>query len=260
MKVDIKDKIALVTGAGGHIGSAISEILAANGAKVIYADNNIDAAKEAASKTPNSVGVAMDVTDEQQVKQVIEKTAKDYGSLDILVNNAGVNLGSERCTIDQFKKEHWDWILGVDLTGLFLVSKYGSQQMIKQKSGRIINISSIAGLVPLRLQSAYDAAKAGVVNLTKAMAIELGEHGILVNCIAPGSIVTSGTKKLFYGEDGTPTEWGTDLLSHIPLGRPGECSEIGYSVLFLAAPESSYLTGQAIAVDGGWTAGYIRNF
>jgi len=260
MDVNLKDKIALVTGAGGHIGSAISEILAANGAKVVYADNNIDAAKQAASKTANSVGVAMDVTDEQQVKQVIEKTVKDYGCLDILVNNAGVNLGSERCTIDQFKKEHWDWILGVDLTGLFLVSKYGSQQMIKQKSGRIINISSIAGLVPLRLQSAYDAAKAGVVNLTKAMAVELGQYNILVNCIAPGSIVTSGTKKLFYGQDGVPTEWGKDLLSHIPLGRPGECSEIAHSVLFLVAPESSYLTGQAIAVDGGWTAGYIRNF
>ena len=260
MKVDVKNKVALVTGAGGHIGSAIAEVLASNGAKVIYTDYKIEAADKASSKTQGSKSMALDVTNEVQVREVIDKVVKDFGSLDILVNNAGVNLGKERCTIDKFERKHWDWIMNVDLTGLFLVSKYGSQAMILQKSGRIINISSIAGLVPLRLQCAYDAAKAGVVNLTKAMAVELGDYGILANCVAPGSIVTSGTKELFYGKDGDMTDWGKDLLSHIPLGRPGSCGEIANTVLFLAGPESSYITGQVLAVDGGWTAGYIRNF
>src|SRR6185436_9226244 len=122
--------------------------------------------------------------------------------MDILVNNAGINTLHERVNIDQFPLSEWDRILKVNLTGLFLVSRLAARPMIQQKSGRIINIASVVGLVPLRLQSAYVAAKAGVVNLTKSMALELGPHGVLVNGIAPGSTMTEGTKQLFYGEDG----------------------------------------------------------
>ena len=132
--------------------------------------------------------------------------------------------------------------------------------MIQQKSGRIINIASVAGLVPLRLQSAFVAAKAGVVNLSRSMALELGPHGILVNCIAPGSILTEGTKKLFYGEDGKYRDSAASLVSHIPLGRPGTPEEIASATLFLAAPDSSYVNGAILTVDGGWTAGYMREF
>ena len=116
------------------------------------------------------------------------------------------------------------------------------------------------GLVPARLQCAFVAAKAGVVNLTRAMAIELGSQGVLVNCIAPGSILTEGTKQLFYGDDGKFNDRVQSLLAHIPLGRPGECAEIAHAVLFLAAPESSYINGAVLPVDGGWLAGYIREF
>ena len=132
--------------------------------------------------------------------------------------------------------------------------------MKKQGAGKIINIASIAGLVPLRLQCAFIAAKAGVVNLTKAMAIELGSSGILVNGIAPGSTLTDGTRKLFYGEDGSFRDSVQKLLDHIPLGRPAETEEIAHAALFLAAPESSYITGHVLTVDGGWTSGYTREF
>jgi NAD(P)-dependent dehydrogenase (short-subunit alcohol dehydrogenase family) len=132
--------------------------------------------------------------------------------------------------------------------------------MLKNPGGRIINISSVAGLVPLRLQSAYVAAKAGVANLTRSMALELGPHGILVNAVAPGSTLTRGTEALFYGPDGTYSEKAASLLSHIPLGRPGTPQEIAHAVLFLAAPESSYINGTILTVDGGWTAGYTREW
>ena len=138
------------------------------------------------------------------------------------MNNAGVNTLAHRVTIDQFPREEWDRILAVDLTGLYEMSQAAAAVMRAQKGGRIINIASIAGLVPLRLQCAFVAAKAGVVNLTKAMALELGPHGILVNGIAPGSTLTEGTRKLFYGEDGLFSESVQRMLDHVPLGRPGD--------------------------------------
>src|SRR6185436_5499545 len=180
--------------------------------------------------------------------------------LDILVNNAGTNTLHERVNIDQFSLPEWDRILKVDLTGLFLVSRLAARPMIQQKSGRIINIASVAGLVPLRLQSAYIAAKAGVINLTKSMALELGPHGVLVNGVATGSTLTVGTRELFYGDDGKYKTHVTSLLAHIPLGRPGTPEEIAHAALFLAAPESSYINGHILTVDGGWTAGYTREF
>jgi NAD(P)-dependent dehydrogenase (short-subunit alcohol dehydrogenase family) len=183
-----------------------------------------------------------------------------HGQIDILVNNAGINTMAHRVNIDSFPAEEWDRILRVDLTGLFLVSKAASKHMLQRKSGRIINISSVMGLVPARLQCAYTAAKAGVVNLTRTMAIELGAQGILTNCIAPGSILSEGTKQLFYGENGKFNDRVEAMLSHVPLGRPGQPEEIAHAVLFLAAPESSYLNGAIIPVDGGWLAGYSRDF
>ena len=140
------------------------------------------------------------------------------------------------------------------------MSRLASRPMIKQKEGRIVNIASIAGLVPLRLQCVFTAAKAGVINLTKSMAIELGPSGILVNGVAPGSVLTEGTKKLFYSSDAKFHESQKSLLSHIPLGRPAETEEIAHAVLFLVAPESSYVNGHILVVDGGGTAGYLREF
>lgn len=260
MKVDLNGQIALVTGAAQGIGQAIADALAGNGATVVYSDVQASLAEAAAERFPNCIARAMDVTDETQVADVISETVGQFRRLDIVVNNAGVNTLAHRVTIDEFPREEWDRLLNVDLNGLFSVSKTAAAAMRKQGSGKIINIASIAGLVPLRLQCAFVAAKAGVVNLTKAMALELGPHGILVNGIAPGSIETQGTRELFYGEDGKFRESAQQLLSHIPLGRPGTTEEIAHAALFLAAPESSYINGHILTVDGGWTAGYTRDF
>jgi NAD(P)-dependent dehydrogenase (short-subunit alcohol dehydrogenase family) len=261
LKVELNNKTALVTGAGRGIGRSIADGLARNGATVIYTDIDEPAAAESAGRFDNAHAMRMDVTAEPEVREVIHQTVANFGRLDILVNNAGVNTLDHRVTIDEFPREEWDRIIEVDLNGLYEVSRAGARVMKEQGAGRIINISSIAGLVALRLQSAFVAAKAAVVNLTKAMALELADHGILVNAIAPGSTLTDGTKDLFYGEDGRFKEAAQRLLEHIPLGRPAEVEEIAQAALFLADPDNSYMTGQVLVVDGGWTAGgYVRDF
>ena len=260
MKIELAGKTALVTGAGNGIGQAIADALAQNGASVIYTDIDFPAAQAAAARSEGCRALEMDITDLEQIGAAIDQTLLEYGSLDILVNNAGVNTLAHRVTIDQFPKEEWDRILNVDLNGLFQVSQSGARVMKEQGHGRIINIASIAGLVPLRLQCAFIAAKAGVVNLTRAMAIELAPAGILVNAIAPGSTLTDGTRDLFYGNDGKFKESMQELLDHIPLGRPGEVEEIAQGALFLADPDNTYVTGHVLVIDGGWTSGYLRNF
>lgn len=258
MKVDLTGKVSLVTGAAGGIGKAIADELAANGSRVVYADY-VDASP-AASGSPGAVAMRMDVTNRAEIDAAIDRTVKELGRLDILVNNAGVNTAKYRVTIDEFPRAEWDRLIAVDLTGLYEVSQAAARVMRVQKTGRIINIASIVGLVPLRLQCAFAAAKAGVVNLTKAMALELAQFGILVNGIAPGSILTEGTKSLFYGEGGQFRDSVQKMLDHVPLGRPGTVEEIAVAALFLAAPENSYTNGHMLTVDGGWTAGYAREF
>jgi len=260
MKCDLSGKVSLVTGAARGIGQAIADRLAANGSHVVYTDVNSAELKAAAARIPNARAFPMDVTRGDEINAVIEQVVKTSGRLDILVNNAGVNTLAHRVPIDQFPREEWDRILAVDLTGVYEVSRCAARVMRAQGAGRIINIASIAGLVPLRLQCPFVAAKAGVVNLTRAMALELGPHGILVNGIAPGSTLTEGTRQLFYGEGGTFREHVQRMLDHVPLGRPGTTDEIAVAALFLADPENSYMNGHILTVDGGWTAGYTRDF
>ena len=260
MQVELSGQVALVTGAARGIGKAIADAMAQNGARVVYTDIDRAEAENSASAWPSATAAEMDVTNEAQIQAVTNDIVRECGRIDILVNNAGVNTLAHRVPIDQFPREEWDRIVGVDLTGLYLVSKAVVAVMRSQRSGRIINIASIAGLVPLRLQSAFVAAKAAVINLTKSMAIELGAEGILVNAIAPGSILTEGTRQLFYGEDGKFRDSVNRLLAHIPLGRPGTVEEVAHAALFLAAPEASYINGAVLTVDGGWTAGYAREF
>lgn len=261
MKVELNGQVALVTGAARGIGQAIADLLAQNGARVIYADIDYEAAKLSAARSGSGVALALDVSNEAQVEAGIAKIVKEHGHLDILVNNAGINTMKHRVNIDQFPLEEWQRILNVDLTGLFLVSRAGSRAMVAQNKGRIINISSVLGVVPARLQCAFIAAKGGVIQLTRAMALELAQNGILVNCVAPGSTLTEGTKTLFYSQDAIMQQRAKSMLSHVPLGRPGTTDEIANAVLFFAAPESSYITGQILCVDGGWTAGgFLRDF
>ncbi len=263
MKADLTGKVALVTGAAQGIGEAIASRFAENGATVWFTDLDDSGAQAASARRPGSRHARLDVTSPTDAGRVISQIEAEHGKLDILVNNAGVNTLAHRVPIDEFPESEWNRILAVDLTGLYRVSQAGARLLRRGgrgSGGRIINIASIAGLVPLRLQCAFTAAKAGVVNLTKAMALELGPHGILVNGIAPGSTLTEGTRKLFYGEDGSFHDKVQRMLDHVPLGRPGTVDEISVAALFLAAPENSYMNGHILVVDGGWTAGYARDF
>jgi NAD(P)-dependent dehydrogenase (short-subunit alcohol dehydrogenase family) len=259
MKVNLDNKIALVTGAGQNIGKAIASSLAENGAIVVFTDINEDNARRAAAEWKGCSGGKLDITSEAAVNQTIADIVSKHGRLDIVVNNAGINT-LNRVPVDDFQNSDWQNIIDVDLNGLFYMSRAAARVMKPKKSGRIINIASIVGLVPLRLQCAFAAAKAGVVNFSKAMALELGQHGILVNAIAPGSILTEGTSNMFWGEKAAQTELGKSMIAHVPLGRAGHPEEIAHAALFLAAPESSYITGSVITVDGGWTAGYAREY
>ncbi len=260
MRCDLSGKVSLVTGAARGIGQAIADRLVANGSRVVYTDLDPAATQAAAARSVGARGLRMDVTSTEEIEAAIGQVVAEFGRLDILVNNAGVNTLAHRITIDQFPRAEWDRILNVDLTGVYEVSRVAAGVMRKQKAGRIINIASIAGLVPLRLQCAFVAAKAGVVNLTRAMALELGPYGILVNGIAPGSTLTEGTKQLFYGEGGKFRDNVQRMLDHVPLGRPATTDEIAVAALFLADPENSYMNGHILTVDGGWTAGYTRDF
>ncbi len=261
MRVNLEGKFALVTGAARGIGQAIASTLAANGAVVGIADIDIDAAKSTVATIPNALPIAVDISSETSVDSAIAETMRHFGRIDILVNNAGVNTARYRVNIDQFPLEEWERIVSIDLTGTYLVSRAASRIMMQQREGRIVNISSVLGVVPARLQCAFTSAKAGVVHLTRTLAIELGEYGILVNCVAPGSTLTEGTKQLFYSATAAEKDRADRLLSHVPLGRTGTVQEMAHAVLFFVAPESSYITGQTLCVDGGWSAGgFFRDF
>jgi NAD(P)-dependent dehydrogenase (short-subunit alcohol dehydrogenase family) len=264
MRVDLQGQVALVTGGAQGIGRAIAERLAANEAAVALVDIEAEAgqrsAKELQAAGYAAAAFAGDVTDAGQIREVVRQVAERFGAVSILVNNAGINTLHDRRPIHQYAEDDWDRILRVDLTGVFVVSKAVVPALLGRGGGRVVNIASIAGLVPLRLQSAYVAAKAGVVNLTRSMALELGPSGILVNAVAPGSILTRGTEALFYGTDGSYSEKAASLLAHVPLGRPGTPEEIAHAVLFLVSPEASYVNGAILTVDGGWTAGYTRDW
>ena len=260
MKVELNGKIALVTGAARGIGKAIADMLAANGARVAYTDIKEEGVRQGVADKAGCAARRLDVTNPEDIAAAVDWVRETFGGLDILINNAGVNTMKHRVTLEQFPQEEWDWIVNTDMTGCYRVTKAFVPLLFERGGGRIVNIASVFGLVPARLQCAFVAAKAGVVNLSKAMALEFAERGVLVNAIAPGSIPIEGAPQLFKGGDPVMKGRLEAMLSHIPLHRFGKVDDIAHAALFLVAPENDYMTGSVVTVDGGWTAGYSRDF
>ena len=244
--MDLSGKKAIVTGGKRGIGRAIVELLARRGADVLMADRNLEECVPVAAEISQSTGqrilpAQVDVVDPNQALAMIELAQKEFGRIDILVNNAGVTRDT---LIMRMSEEDWDIVLDTNLKGVFNCSKAVVRSMMKQRYGRIINISSVSGLAGQMGQTNYSASKAGVIGFTKALAREVASRQITVNAVAPGFVPTALTVDL-------PDELKESMLKITPLGRWGEPEEIAYAVAFFASDKASYITGQVLSVDGG---------
>ena len=242
---NLSNKIAIVTGASRGIGSAIAHNLSKAGAKVVLISRSIDALKSVESEIKSNGGEAIsitaDVSNLESFTNAINQVVETWGTVDILINNAGITKDN---IILRLKEEDWDAVIDINLKGCFNGIKAVARPMLKARSGRIINITSVIGLIGNSGQSNYAASKAGILGLTKSIAKELGPRNITVNAIAPGYIQTEMTDNL----DQTSKD---NLMKSIPLQRLGKPEEIASLVCFLASEEAAYITGQTLNVDGG---------
>jgi NAD(P)-dependent dehydrogenase (short-subunit alcohol dehydrogenase family) len=259
----VKDKVAIITGAGGGLGRAQARLLAKEGAKLVVTDIDEAGGKKVAEEVRRDGGEAIfikhDVTSESDWNDVIQKTLAKFGKLDILVNNAGVLI---RKKIEDISLEEWRWVMRVNVDGVFLGTKYAIGAMKKSGGGSIINISSIAGIVGTAGTSVYNASKAAVRLFTKVAALECSKAGydynIRVNSVHPGLVLTSMVDSEIK-EEATNTGQKYEAVKKIredwhPIGRLGEPEDIAYGVLYLASDESKFATGAELVIDGGLTA------
>ena len=239
----LQGQIALVTGATRGIGAAIAQELAARGATVIGTATTEDGAARitAALQAGGGRGVALDVNDAAAAEAAVDNIVKQHGGLQILVNNAGI---TRDMLAMRLKDEDWDAVLDTNLKAVFRMSRAVMRTMMKQRYGRIVNITSVVGASGNPGQANYAAAKAGVAGMTRALARELGSRGITVNCVAPGFIATDMTAVL-------PQEQQKALLGQIPLGALGSPADVAHAVAYLASREAGYVTGQELHVNGG---------
>ncbi|OIO63392.1 hypothetical protein COY26_02770 [Candidatus Woesearchaeota archaeon CG_4_10_14_0_2_um_filter_33_10] len=246
--MNLKNKVAIVTGSRRGIGKAIALALAKAGANIVVSDINLDdcnkLVEEIKAINGNALAVKTDVSNPEDVSQMINLTTEKFGKVDILVNNAGIYMQK---SLTDVTEQDFDRTLDINLKGVFLCSKAVVPEMIKQGKGKIINIASIAGQVGFANSSAYCASKGAIINITRELALELAQYKINVNAIGPGVIETDMTKDLL--EDKATKE---TLLANIPLSRIGKPEDIANAALFLASDNSDYITGITLFVDGGW--------
>ena len=242
---NLKNKVAVITGASRGIGKSIAEFYAKAGAHVTCVSRNRDTLNDVVQSIISNGGSAsinaFDVSNYIEFQNNINEIVKEYGTIDILVNNAGITIDK---LIMRMNEDDWNKVLDVNLKGAFNGIKSVTRIMMKARSGRIINISSVVGLTGNSGQANYAASKAGLIGLSKASAKELSSRGITVNCIAPGYINTDMTANI-------TDENKENLYSQIPLGRIGNPNDIATAALFLASDEAGYITGQTLTVDGG---------
>ena len=241
----LEGKVVLVTGGARGIGKEIAMIFAKEGANIAICDVNLEEAEKTAKEIQDlgreSLAFKADVTDSNQVQAMVDKILDKLSKIDILINNAGITKDN---LLLRMSEEEWDKVIAVNLKGTFICTKLVSKVMLKQRSGKIVNLASIIGIMGNAGQANYAASKAGIIGLTKSVAKELASRNICVNAIAPGFIRTDMTSKL-------PEEVQKKMLSVIPLARFGEAKDVADLALFLSSESSSYITGQVIQVDGG---------
>jgi NAD(P)-dependent dehydrogenase (short-subunit alcohol dehydrogenase family) len=243
-----KDKVAIITGATKGIGEACAYEFAKEGAKVVVSGRSVDLGENVVAGVKANGGDALfvrcDIGQKAQIDALIEATVVHYGTIDIVVNNAGVNHSADFFDISE---EDWDWVMSVDLKGTFFVSQAAAKVMIDQgKGGSIVNVSSVMAQLALADQIPYCAAKGGVNQLTKAMALSLVDKDIQVNCCAPGPVLTELMERVVHNE-----AKHKQLMDRLPIGRIATCEEIARVIIFLASKEAEYLVGQTIYPDGG---------
>jgi 3-oxoacyl-[acyl-carrier protein] reductase len=238
-----KDNVVVVTGAGQGIGEQLVRAFAAEGADCALLDVNEGAAKSVAGSLEGvkAVAYAADVTDMDRMEGVAKEIVGEFGKVDVLVNNAGITRDG---LMLRMSEADWDLVLGVNLKGAFVCTKVFGRHMLKARGGRIVNVSSVIGLMGNAGQANYSASKAGLIGLTKSSAKEFASRGVTVNAVAPGYIQTAMTDEL-------PEESKAAMLELVPQKRMGTVSDVAGTVLFLAGPDSTYVTGEVIRVDGG---------
>lgn len=244
--ISLEGSVAVVTGSGRGIGLSIARQLAKAGATIALVDINQSLVEAAAAGLNEEFGqlanaFVADLTDADQVKELFENIYAKLGKVDILVNNAGITRDS---LMLRMKESEWDAVINTNLRSAFLCTKAVVKAMMKQRHGKIINISSVVGIMGNPGQANYCASKAGLIGFTKSLARELGSRGVNVNAVAPGYIQTDMTEKL-------PESAKEAMLNQVPLNRPGQPEDVSKAVFFLASPLADYLTGQVICVDGG---------